>query len=308
MARHPPGRQHRPNELGRGRHPRRRRPAAAALRAVVAAEELRIEVESGTVALVLQRGVATQTGAGAGLYFVRPYARRTMQIYPLRELTLPRRGRPAARVARPAGRPAASCTSAIARPPRSTTPSASASGRRSCSDLHERIGPEGIRGVVRDRSRQVLLDRLGDAGTTYADLFGERARGPAGVARGAARRGPGARLPGARPVHPARGRPRRDRRDGAGGRARPGGARARGGRGGGPPGARAQRERDQRAARRRARRRGHPLPPDRAVARVRAALGRPRRCCRASRAARSGAAGRLPRPPEAEGEPPEPAP
>src|SRR5689334_11252358 len=51
------------------------------------AMELRIEVQSGSVALVLQRGVATEKALEPGLHFVRPYARRTMQIYPLRELT-----------------------------------------------------------------------------------------------------------------------------------------------------------------------------------------------------------------------------
>ena len=138
-------------------------------------QELRVEVESGSVALVLQRGVATEKTLEPGLHFVRPYAKRTMQIYPLRELTY---------LAGAGQQPQASDLQ--------DDPLELYLGDRTAvaanytirfrvrpaqlRDLHERIGPEGIRGVVRDRSRQVLLDRLGEAGTTYADLFGE-ARG-----------------------------------------------------------------------------------------------------------------------------------
>jgi regulator of protease activity HflC (stomatin/prohibitin superfamily) len=137
------------------------------------AMELRVEVESGSVALVLQRGVATSKALEPGLHFVRPYARRTMQIYPMRELTYlagMRQLADATDLQDPAlelhlgDRTAVTVSYTIrfrVRPPQ-------------LKELHERIGPDGIRGVVRDRSRQVLLDRLGDAGTTYADLFGER--------------------------------------------------------------------------------------------------------------------------------------
>jgi regulator of protease activity HflC (stomatin/prohibitin superfamily) len=135
-------------------------------------QELRVSIESGSVALVLQRGVATEKVLQPGLHLLRPYKKRTMQIYPLRELTY---------LAGPGQQPEASD---LQDEPLElhlgdrTAVAVSYTVRfrirpEKLRDLHERVGPLGIKSVVRDRSRQVLMDRLGEAGTTYADLFGE---------------------------------------------------------------------------------------------------------------------------------------
>ena len=60
--------------------------------------------------------------------------------------------------------------------------------------IHERVGPDGIKSAVRDRSRQVLIDTFVEPDLDYLDTFAERRtalQARAGTALEAALRGDG---------------------------------------------------------------------------------------------------------------------
>lgn len=133
----------------------------------------RVRIDSGTIGLLIVRGVATSRSLPPGVHWVWPYRKQLIQIYPLRELTYLTASEDQTTsdsdlVDEPfhchlGDRTAAAVLYTIRfrlRPD-------------SLQDIHERLGPEGIKGIVRDRSRQALLAGLGEGSRGFGDVFGD---------------------------------------------------------------------------------------------------------------------------------------
>jgi SPFH domain / Band 7 family len=135
--------------------------------------EARVRIDAGSLGLVIARGAATERVLQPGVHYVLPYLHRMVQRYPLRELTY-------LTVADDAVEPAD-----FADPPLRvhlgdrTAASVLYTIRfrirpDALKEIHNRVGPDGIKANVRDRSRQALLDTVIDPGVGYLDAFADR--------------------------------------------------------------------------------------------------------------------------------------
>jgi regulator of protease activity HflC (stomatin/prohibitin superfamily) len=135
--------------------------------------EARVRVESGTIGLVIARGATTERALEPGVHYIWPYRQQLVQRYPLREmtyLTLDDESMDPIDFADPplalhfADRTAATVRYSIRFRIR----------KDDLSSIHDRLGPEGIRSAVRDRSRQAMIDTFASADLDYNDTFAER--------------------------------------------------------------------------------------------------------------------------------------
>ena len=135
--------------------------------------EARVRIESGTIGLVIARGAATERALEPGVHYIWPYRQQLVQRYPLREmtyLTLDDDSADPIDFADPplhlhfADRTAATVRYTIRFRIR----------KDDLRSIHERLGPEGIRSAVRDRSRQAIIDTFAGADLDYLDTFAER--------------------------------------------------------------------------------------------------------------------------------------
>ena len=136
-------------------------------------DEARVRIDSGTVGLVIARGAATERVLEPGVHYLRPYRQQLVQRYPLRELTYltvdDETQEPSDFTDRPLQLHLGDRTAATVR--------YTIRFRVRPDDLraiHERVGPEGIKSAIRDRSRQVLLDTFVEPDLDYLDAFAER--------------------------------------------------------------------------------------------------------------------------------------
>jgi regulator of protease activity HflC (stomatin/prohibitin superfamily) len=136
-------------------------------------DEARVRIDSGTVGLVIARGAATERVLGPGVHYIWPYRQQLVQRYPLRELTY------------------LTVDDDSTEPDDFTDPPLRLHlGDRTAATvrytirfrvrpddlraIHERVGPDGIKSAIRDRSRQVLLDTFAEPDLDYLDAFAER--------------------------------------------------------------------------------------------------------------------------------------
>lgn len=134
-----------------------------------------VRVPAGANALLLVRGRPTDTTLPPGLHFVFALRRRMIVTYPSVELSYRAGG-----VSGPADRPDLDC---VGEPVQvvlgdrvQATVGYTVRFRLRPDGLrlvHERFGPEGIFGIVRDVSGLVITTALGRAGTGVADVIGE---------------------------------------------------------------------------------------------------------------------------------------
>jgi regulator of protease activity HflC (stomatin/prohibitin superfamily) len=128
-------------------------------------DEARVRIDSGSVGLVIARGAATERVLEPGVNYLWPYRQRELTYLTLDDGSME--------------------SSDFADPPlqvhlgdrTAATVRYTIRFRVRPDDLraiHERIGPDGLKSAVRDRSRQVLLDTLADSGIDYLDAFAER--------------------------------------------------------------------------------------------------------------------------------------
>jgi regulator of protease activity HflC (stomatin/prohibitin superfamily) len=144
-----------------------------------------VRVPAGRNALLLVRGRPTDTTLPPGLHFVFALRRRMVVTYPSVELSYRAGG-----TSGPADRADLDCVGepvAVVLGDRvQAGVSYTVRFRLRSEDLrivHERFGPEGIFGIVRDESVLVVTTALGRTGTGVADVFGEaRVAGQAAVA------------------------------------------------------------------------------------------------------------------------------
>jgi regulator of protease activity HflC (stomatin/prohibitin superfamily) len=130
-----------------------------------------VRIDSGSVGLLIVRGKASERSLMPGAHFVWPFRHQMIQVYPLRELTYLTDDQAGVDV------------SDLADPPLS----ARLGDRAAVSvyytirfrlrpdalrDLHERVGPDGIKRLVRDQSRRVIIDELGSDRCGIDDVFG----------------------------------------------------------------------------------------------------------------------------------------
>ncbi len=144
-----------------------------------------VRVPAGRNALLLVRGRPTDTTLPPGLHFIFALRRRMVVTYPSVELSYRAGG-----VTGPADRPELDCVGepvpVVLGDGVQATVGYTVRFRLRPDDLrlvHERFGPEGIFGIVRDESALVLTTALGQPGTGVADVVGEaREAGRAAVA------------------------------------------------------------------------------------------------------------------------------
>ncbi|HEY5783497.1 MAG TPA: SPFH domain-containing protein [Microlunatus sp.] len=134
-----------------------------------------IRVPAGRNALLLVRGKPTDITLPPGLHFVFALRRRMVVTYPSVELSFRAGGEPG-----PADRPDLDCVGApvpiVLGDRVQATVGYTVRFRLRPDDLrlvHERFGPEGIFGIVRDESALVISTALGRTGTGVADVLGE---------------------------------------------------------------------------------------------------------------------------------------
>ncbi len=132
--------------------------------------EARVRIESGTVGLLIVRGVASRS-LEPGVHYVFPYRHQLIQIYPLRDLVY---------LTVDGEQPEAADFSD---PPLTLHLGDRTSARVSYTvrfrvspdglkTVHELVGPDGLKALVRDRSRHVLVEALGDPAVGYDIAFG----------------------------------------------------------------------------------------------------------------------------------------
>ena len=135
-----------------------------------------VRVPAGRNALLLVRGRPTDTTLPPGLHFVFALRRRMVVTYPSVELSFRAGGEPG-----PADRPDLDCVGEpvpiVLGDRVQATVGYTVRFRLRPDDLrlvHERFGPEGIFGIVRDESALVISTALGRTGTGVADVLGEQ--------------------------------------------------------------------------------------------------------------------------------------
>ena len=135
-------------------------------------QEARVRVDSGTVGLLIVRGQATERVLEPGLHLVLPYRKQMIQGYPLREMTY-----------------LAVAPGCADEADHSDPPLRAHLGDRApvvvsysirfkirpdgLPTIHERVGLDGIKRLVRDESRRVLIAELGSKRFGLDDAFGE---------------------------------------------------------------------------------------------------------------------------------------
>jgi len=134
-----------------------------------------VRVPAGRNALLLVRGRPTDTTLPPGLHFVFALRRRMVVTYPSVELSFRAGGEPG-----PADRAGLDCVGEpvpiVLGDRVQATVGYTVRFRLRPDDLrlvHERFGPEGIFGIVRDESALVITTALGRTGTGVADVLGE---------------------------------------------------------------------------------------------------------------------------------------
>jgi regulator of protease activity HflC (stomatin/prohibitin superfamily) len=126
-------------------------------------QEALVRVDSGTVGLLIVRGKASERTLVPGVHFVWPFRQQMIQGYPLRDLTY------------------LTADDAVEASDFSDPPLHARLGDRTrvavcytvrfrirpddLYGIHERVGPDGIKRLVRDVSRQVIIEEL--AGEAY---------------------------------------------------------------------------------------------------------------------------------------------
>jgi regulator of protease activity HflC (stomatin/prohibitin superfamily) len=130
-----------------------------------------VRIDSGSVGLLIVRGKASDRILTPGAHFVWPFRHQMIQGYPLRELTYLTANDSGIDqmdfsdpplVARLGDRAAVSVLYTIRF---SIRPEA-------LRDLHERVGPDGLKRLVRDESRRVIIHELGSEENGIDQAFG----------------------------------------------------------------------------------------------------------------------------------------
>ena len=134
-----------------------------------------VRVPTGRNALLLVRGRPTDTTLPPGLHFLFALRRRMIVTYPSVELSFRAGGEPD-----PADRSGLDCVGApvpiVLGDRVQATVGYTLRFRLRPDELrlvHERLGPDGIFGIVRDQSALVISTALGRTGIGVADLLGE---------------------------------------------------------------------------------------------------------------------------------------
>lgn len=130
-----------------------------------------VRIDSGSVGLLIVRGKASDRILTPGAHFVWPFRHQMIQGYPLRELTY-----------------LTSNDAGIDQMDFSDPPLTARLGDRAAvsvlytirfsirpdalRDLHERVGPDGLKRLVRDESRRVIIHELGSEENGIDQAFG----------------------------------------------------------------------------------------------------------------------------------------
>jgi regulator of protease activity HflC (stomatin/prohibitin superfamily) len=134
-------------------------------------QEALVRIDSGSVGLLIVRGKASDKVLTPGAHFVWPFRQQMIQGYPLRELTYLTADDGGVEdtdffdppmMARLGDRAAVSVYYTIRfriRP----------DGLR---EIHERVGPDGLKRLVRDQSRRVIIEELASDAYGIDDVFG----------------------------------------------------------------------------------------------------------------------------------------
>jgi regulator of protease activity HflC (stomatin/prohibitin superfamily) len=136
--------------------------------------ETSIEVEPGTLALLLKRGAATERALTPGRHFIQPWRKAMVEVYPSRELALVAGG-PAS------GDERVDTAEAPLRVHLGDKTFATLSYTVRCQldptrlrEVHDQFGPEGIWSALRDTSRSSLIAEAGADEVSVDDAFGDR--------------------------------------------------------------------------------------------------------------------------------------
>ena len=133
-----------------------------------------VRVPSGSLGLLIVRGRATDTTLPPGLHFAFALRRRMVVTYPAVEMTYRAGG--GAEAADQTGLDSTGPAVSLFLGDRTSVTLSYTVRFRLLPDqlrlVHERYGPGGIFGMVRDRSTQVIISALGGTETTVDDLFG----------------------------------------------------------------------------------------------------------------------------------------
>jgi regulator of protease activity HflC (stomatin/prohibitin superfamily) len=134
--------------------------------------ETAVNVEPGTIALLLKRGKATGRALTPGRHFIQPWRKVVVQIYPSRELSLVAGGRAI-------GDPRVEFVDEPLRVHLSDKAFAEVSYTLRCQldtgklrDVHNQYGPEGLWAALRDVTRSTLLAEVGKGKLVIDDVYG----------------------------------------------------------------------------------------------------------------------------------------
>ena len=148
-------------------------PALAVLAWVILGESF-VRVPSGKLGVLMVRGRATDTTLAPGVHFIFALRRRMVVMYPAVEMTYRAGGLPESADQPELDRTGPGVTLFLG-DRTSATVSYTARFRLipdQLRQIHERYGPGGIFGVVRDKCTHVLITELGNKEITVDDVFG----------------------------------------------------------------------------------------------------------------------------------------
>jgi regulator of protease activity HflC (stomatin/prohibitin superfamily) len=136
--------------------------------------ETSIEVEPGTLALLLKRGAATERALTPGRHFIQPWRKAMVEVYPSRELALVAGGLAS-------GDERVDTAEAPLRVHLGDKTFATLSYTVRCQldparlrEVHDQFGPEGIWSALRDTTRSSLIAEAGADEVSVDDAFGDR--------------------------------------------------------------------------------------------------------------------------------------
>ncbi len=136
--------------------------------------ETSIEVEPGTLALLLKRGAATDRALAPGRHFIQPWRKAMVEVYPSRELALVAGGLAS-------GDERVDTAEAPLRLHLGDKTFATLSYTVRCQldptrlrEVHDQFGPEGIWSALRDTTRSSLIAEAGADEVSVDDAFGDR--------------------------------------------------------------------------------------------------------------------------------------
>ena len=134
-------------------------------------QEALVRIESGSVGLLIVRGKASDKILTPGAHFIWPFRHQMIQGYPLRELTY-----------------LTADDGGVEETDFSDPPLTARLGDRAAvsvyytirfrilpdalRELHERVGPDGLKRLVRDQSRRVIIEELASDAYGIDDAFG----------------------------------------------------------------------------------------------------------------------------------------